>query len=107
MGDSPYKLPGGDDKIIAEVLQQTLRSSSDPDETEELDNLEEDNTEEGSKDLSYWQGMEMCEALEQACVDVESVNILIFQGELQWMRGYFHRMDFSTCHQATLEWFWA
>ena len=66
---------------------------------------EEGDAEEGSKDASYQQVMEMCEALEWACVDVEGVNILILQRELQQMRGYFCRMDFSTHQQTTLEQF--
>jgi hypothetical protein len=92
VGDSPYRFAGGDEEIIAEVCR--CRSSSRDNSEIEID--EDEVIEEDSKGLSYQQGMEMCEALERACMDADHVDILVLQRELRKLRGYFREMGFKT-----------
>jgi hypothetical protein len=70
--------------------------------------MDEDSSDESEPEVnfSFCKGAELCKRLEKACVvhsDVDGVSVLELQKQLQKLRGHFHRLDFSSLRQSTLD----
>ena len=102
VGDSPYRFPGGDDEIIAEVLWIT---NGEPDAEDDVDS--DDKKEESGP--SVREGLVLCEELDRLCLkhpDAEGVSILVLQQQLRKLRRHLRQLEADSQKQSTLDAFW-
>ncbi|KIJ08821.1 hypothetical protein PAXINDRAFT_18069 [Paxillus involutus ATCC 200175] len=102
VGDSPYRFPGGDADIIAEVKRGEMQTE----DLEEDSECGDEGDESKEPEITPQQGMELCLSVERLCLqysDVDGLAIHPLQSQLRRLRSHLRKVDFESCTQVTLD----
>ena len=105
VGNSPYRYPGGDAEIVADVRQEQ-EGLGDKGESGNVSSEDED-TEEL---LTPQNGIDLCTSLEKLSLqyaDTEGFDLWVMQCQLQKLHSHLWRLDLQSRTQLTLDWFFA
>ena len=107
VGETGYEFPGGDEEIIARVIE-VARSNDGADSGSEDDEAEtsEVHTEDVTKPSK---ALDICAQMEKLCLEYSSPDICVvdLQSHVRKLRAHFRRLDDQSQVQTSLDHFWS